>query len=60
MCIAWDVVLVAEESKNAVGTAATVTKFTDHEGKYLENSCRLTSPDFKQTHVNFTKYSGIL
>lgn len=47
---------MAEESRNAAGTAAAVPKFTDHEGKYLENSCCLTSPDFKQMHVNFTKY----
>ena len=60
MCIVWDIVLVAEESRNAAGTAAAVPKFTDHEGKYLENSCCLTSPDFKQMHVNFTKYWGIL
>lgn len=50
---------VAEEYRNSVETASTVTIFTDNE-KYLENPCRLSPQDFKQVHVNVTKYWEIL
>lgn len=47
MYIAWDSVLVAEESRNIVETVATVTIFLDNEEKCLENLWSLASLDFK-------------
>lgn len=54
MSVAWDIVLVAEE------TPATVPMFTDDEEKQLENPFNLASLGFTQTRVNFTKYVEIL
>lgn len=47
MYIAWDIVLVTEESRNTVETAAAVTIFIDNEEKHLENPCSLSSLDFE-------------
>lgn len=56
MYTAQGIVSVAEEYRNTVETAATITIFIDNEEKDLENLCSLASQDFKQMHGNITKY----